>query len=313
MNTASRLLYEYRGRPPVDCVSHAFDCYVCASPSSLGVSVGEWMGANFTGQNRVRSPASSHVCDACVWAMAGKPPHTERMWSHLYSADEYLRVNKGRKAEMRAWLRRPHTGPCFAAIADSGQKHLIPWAPICHERVDVVNFEDRIVEIGDWQLVDDLSEMLTLGATKEEIQRGEYSPRAWTLITPPRLREYEQYLRRLRASGWFDLALWLSQRDEIRVQERIDAERRTKRKPEKQDRRRPARDASGVPPHIEAERSPALGHAPGSDASGSPHDVESGRVGHGDLAQVAVGEPQLGLFGGAPVAGRRGARAGRKS
>ena len=132
-STAPRLLYELRGAPQVPLAEACPEqpCWVCAAPAACGVQVDRWMGSNFTGQNKVRSPESTHVCAACVYVMAGRPPDTFRLTSHLFElGGEYLTPNKGDKPAIRRFLRRQHLGPWFAAIADSGQKHIVPWTPI---------------------------------------------------------------------------------------------------------------------------------------------------------------------------------------
>jgi hypothetical protein len=214
-----------------------------------------WQGASFTGQNRVRCPESTFVCEACVWAMAGKPPDTLRMYSHFVDGRGWRKWNKGDKAAMRDWLRAPKRGEWFAAIADSGQKHVLPWAPINSEAATAprVHFEDRIVTLSsDWSLLDELAELLTLGATKEEIGRGEYGPRAW-LLCGEGLRAFEARWAYERGGGRFDLMVWLAQRDETRVQARMEDERHARRQAKgaaaKQDGRGDSRRARRVPAH----------------------------------------------------------------
>lgn len=256
------------------------------------------------------------VCEACVVVMAGKPPNTERMWSHLVDGDSHVRVNKGNKPTIREFLRGPKAATWFAAIADSGKKHLIPWAPLnVGTRRPLVNFEERIVELGDWSLVDELSELLTLGATKEELGCGDYGPRAWTLCGAEGLRAFEERWSGLRGGGWFDFAVWLAQRDEARVEERLAAEkaakeakkhadREAKRVTKKPDHRRPARSPDRVSQDTGVLGPDALRPNPGPTASRSANDIEPRGVGDGPVAGAAPGRPQLDLFGGDPRARR---------
>src|ERR1700722_3186141 len=204
----------------------AFRCWVCAGAATRGVLVESWLGSNFVGQNRVRCPESTNVCEACVVCMAGRPPDTLRMTSHLVDDCGWLRLNKGGKTEMRAWLRGPKLGDSFACVADTGQKHLLPWAPVNPHgaREYRVLFEERAVTVGDWGLVDDLTTLLTAGATKEEIGRGEYGPRAWDLCGAA-LRRFESAYAGERSGGWFELSLWLAQRDEAAVEARMTEEK----------------------------------------------------------------------------------------
>ena len=210
------------------CGAASGRCWVCAAEMARGALVTKWQGASFTGQNRVRSPASTHVCEPCVWAMAGKPPDTLRMTSHLWAeAEPYLTPNKGGKPVMRAFLRAPHTGAWFAAIADTGQKHIVPWTPInpAGTKRGRVTFEDRAVTVGDWSAMDAAMLLLTAGATKEELLRGEYGPRAWQLCGASIDGFEREHGQRLRGSGWFELVVFLAQRDEAVVAERMDREK----------------------------------------------------------------------------------------
>lgn len=270
--SASQHLHRLMGTHSADCVAAHGACYVCGGSIVRGLPRSRWMGANFTDQNRVAVPVSEWVCEGCVIVMAGRPPDTQRMFSHLVDGEHWLRCNKADKGRMRAWLRAvPKRGPWFAAIADSGQKHLVPWAPINHPSfVGRVNFEGRIITLGDWALVDEMAELLTLGATKEEMSTGNYGPRAWALCGA-RLRAF--IARVEQRSGWFDLALWLAQRDEERVAVRLEAEKETKNarrrgkgKAANPDSGDAARAARGVLPHGAGERSDALGLTPVADA-----------------------------------------------
>lgn len=237
-----------------------FRCWICAGASSRGMRRVSWLGVTFVGQNRVRCPESVRVCEACVVCMAGKPPDTLRMTSHLVDDRGWVRLNKGGKAEMRAWLRGPKSGDWFAAIADTGQKHVLPWTPVnpSGTRVERVLFEERPVTLEDWSLVDEATALLTAGATKEEMGRGDYGARAWQLCGAA-IRVFEGRFGGERGGGWFDLAVWLAQRDELAVEARMsaeketrDAERSRKGKAAKRRDRDAAGDAGGVPTDVGA-------------------------------------------------------------
>jgi len=294
-----------------ECVDiDSFSCWVCGALSQRGMPIHAWMGSNFTGQNRARSPSSSHVCESCVLVMAGRPPDTLRMYTVLCDDRGALKLTKGDKPAIRSWLREPHHGPWFAAVADSGQKHIIPWAPVnVSDRSPLVAFEETTVQIGDWSLVDEATELLTLGATKEELASGQLGPRAWANCGA-RLREFERRFGSLRGGGWFELGVWLAQRDEDRVKERMEkenAERKRKREAANADRRDAARAARRVPRDKPLQCAQALGPDPGPDADRGTNDVECGGVGD----ERAAGAPAQLTFAAAlgldHDAGKRGA------
>jgi len=290
-----------------DCADVAsFACWVCGSPSSRGMPIHDWMGANFTGQNRVRAIDSTHVCESCVLVMAGRPPNTLRMYTVLLDERGAVKLNKGQKPEIRAWLREPHAAPWFAAISDSGQKHIIPWAPINHSDTSpLVAFEEMVVEVGDWTLVDRVAELLTMGATKEELATGMLGPRAWQLCGDT-LHSFERDAGHLRGGGWFELALWLAQRDEEATKKRMEAEgaeRKRKREAANADRRGRAGTAKRVPRDAGVQRTQALGSAPRQDADRGADDGGAGGVGDEHPAGT-----QTGFAFAAPVGLDRDAR-----
>lgn len=254
MISPSQLLHRFIGSPVrPECFDLSGCCWVCGCASTRMVARQDFMGANFVGQNKVRAPSSDHVCESCVVVMSGRPPDTLRMYSHLFDAgrDEYHRLNKGDKPQIRAWLRGWHVGPWFAAIADSGQKHVIPWTPVNPPGASTgtVLFEETLIKLpgpDGWELVDALASLLTDGATKEETARGEYGAGAWGRCATA-IAAFEAQWGGNRGSGWFDLALWLAQRDEATVQARMageKTEREEKKRNAKVDRG-PKRVASG--------------------------------------------------------------------
>jgi len=78
-------------------------------------------------------------------------------------------------------------------------------------------FEETIVIVpgtdDGWRIVDAMTSILTAGATKEEVDRGEYGPNSFARCAFE-IRKFELSYARQRTSPWFDLALWLAQRDE---------------------------------------------------------------------------------------------------
>lgn len=294
-------------------------CWVCGSPARRGLPIKEWMGANFTGQNRVRCVDATHVCESCAVVMSGKPPDTLRMYSVLVEQGQpMLKLNKGQKPAILEFLRRKHCGEWLAGIADSGKKHIVPWSPInppSKAGTGMVLFEDRLVRLGDWSMVEEAMELLTAGVTKEDMLSGEYKPRAWELSAAS-LRAFEAKWKRLRGGGWFELAVWLAQRDEGRTAIRMaeekesrDAKRQRQREAANADRRGAVGNPSGVPAHARSKRAQALGSDSGSDASGRTHDKHTGRVDDesGAVSQVGFSFAEHG--GGSPGLGQLGARA----
>lgn len=314
MLTASQMMHAIDGRKvSPDCSDRdAFDCWVCGGKATRGMPVRKWMGANFTGQSRVRAIKSDTVCEACVVVMSGKPPDTERMYSHLVEGTTHVRVNKGQKPTIREFLRRSHAESWFAAIADSGQKHVIPWA-IVHGagRGGTAMFEDKLVHLPrteeGWSILDRMTDLLTAGATKEEIGSGEYGPRAWSLCAEG-IRAFERDFGGERGGHWFELVVWLAQRDEAIVAARLEAEKEQKKeakraqrggkgKAARPDGGRAVGTARGVSPDAGGERAEALGSTSRPDATGRANRDKSGGVEHRDLPVAEGRGAQFDLFG----------------
>lgn len=245
--------------------------------------------------------------------MSGRPPNAERMWTHLVDGSDHVRVNKGSKPAIRDFLRRVHKHEWFAAIADTGQKHIVPWCPInAPGSSGRVLLEETLVALPDsddgWRIVDVITEALTSGATKEEIGSGEYGSRAWSLLGHDKLRDLERGLSAHRGGGWFDLALWLSQRDEQLVAQRMHAEkvakeakheRRAKRESAKPDRGSHARASKRVPKDARVQRPEALGSVTGSPSVGGEAVGDSRGVADDDDKRTSTGsstEGQLSMF-----------------
>lgn len=311
-------------------------CYVCASPVTRGLATDDWAGASFTGQNRVRCPTALYVCEPCIFVMSrvapvpGRPAKADKkfggnfrnyshMWERAWDSpvfgdddsvrDGYVNASKGEKPLIRLFLRREHAGDWFCAIADSGQKHVIPWVPMNGPgRGGMVLFDEMLIEVPDsFALVDEMTALLTAGATKEEMGNGRYSARTWQLCGGATLRAFENSHAGERHSGWFTLALWLAQRHEETVQRRIDAEKETKtnarrdnkrKMPDAHSRGTPGRK-SGIPGHSPGERAEALGLDRDADEERVEDVCDPGRVGY--VVEETIADPghereQLSLF-----------------
>ena len=140
------------------------------------------------------------------------------MFSHLYSAGKYECANKGDKARILSWLRSPKRGPWFCVIADSGKKHLLPWAVInMHDGLGgTVLFETDTVTIpssdSGWSIVDDCVALLGAGGTKAGILSGDYTVASWKRCASEIL-EFERRHSYSRGSAWFSMCVWLAQKE----------------------------------------------------------------------------------------------------
>lgn len=250
-----QMLYDFIAAPPVPeavTLPVAVLCWICAGTTTRAIPQKDFNGSSYTGQNKVRCPSSPWVCEACVYLhsrttpVPGRPaaPGKKfggnfRNYSHLFERTPegavYENASKGEKPVILAFLRRPKRGLWFGAIADSGQKHVIPWAPVNGPGIaGKVLFDETMVSIPDapgFALVADMAALLTAGAVKGDgpgddtgIATGSYSPVEWTRC-PEAIRAFEARWSAARHGAWFRLALWLAQRDEAAVADRLTASR----------------------------------------------------------------------------------------
>lgn len=326
--TPPQAVYLAGGSPAVPEVKEGFGrCFVCVGQVERGARVVEYFGSNYTDQNRARCPTAEYVCEACVHVQSWVNPPGRvtaegkargfnfRMVSHLFErgwegvqAPEYANATKGEKPLIRSFLERDHGGMWFAAIADSGQKHVLPfvqWNP--RGRSGVVLLDELVVKVpSTLDLVGEMTALLTAGATKEEIESGRYGQRAYALCCE-RVLSFERANASHRGGAWFTLALWLAQRDEEAVAARMAAEKEAKsvkraaeRKPKDTDRGRPARAKKGVPEDKRVQRPEALGPVAGPSQGGSENDGKPGGVGNqaparpSDLRAGQLGIPGFG-------------------
>lgn len=280
VGSAPQLLHRYLGCPkPSDCdVSDVGSCWVCGCGYDSGVDARKWLSGAMTDQNQCRDPDAEYVCSACVYFRArtsevpGRLPGpcskcrgqnaaaclkcegtgknaaggNYRNYTHMFDAGagEYTTASKGEKPTILAFLRREKRGVWFAAIADSGQKHVLPYAPINSAGVEgVVLFDDLLVTVPDaaeWELADAMALLLTAGATKEEIASGRYGSAAWSRCAQT-IRMFEARWRTKRDGAFFTLCLWLSQRNEEVVQARLQEEKLTMKQKKNENAVRAAR------------------------------------------------------------------------
>lgn len=364
----TQIVWRVSGAPAVEgCEDHVGPCFVCVGQMTRGKPVRDWMGSNNTDQNRARCIAATHVCEACCFMhsriapVPGRPPKegkkfggNARNYSHLWEdswdapafgddgtrCPNYANASKGQKPLIREFLGREHKGPWFAALADSGQKHVLPFAPVNGPgRAGRVLFDELLIQIPeDQSLLTDAMALLTAGATKEEIESGQFRPMTFERCAELVLA-FEKRYSAVRGSGWFTLAIWLAQRDEEQVATRLEAEKEAKaaakakakpaRKPKptkttkptkakratkeeapdaERDSERAAEDGdrggtaggeSGVPPEREPEHHEALGDPADASPERSAHDEQPRGVGQPTVpVDAGSGCGQLSLFGG---------------
>ena len=180
-------------------------CYLCGKPATLPLQLKE----SFTAHSSCKIPTSDKMCDRCNAAINGREKllwywnegkgKWSKLWgrslSRLYQGDRLICPtiegdrtegkntfpivkNLPTRAQMRGWLLDPPAAPFTIAIAESGQKHILPWAQRGHDQnYFPVQFELDCLWIDRAQfkvILDAYEFLMVLGFSKTEIDSGQY-------------------------------------------------------------------------------------------------------------------------------------------
>ncbi len=177
------------------------NCYLCGTPGNNPLTLKD----SFTAHSIAKCPESKVLCDRCSWVIPLRcwylNPNKNawgklfsRNWSWLIQGESVLSpIIKGTRgegkdelpivsnlptrAEIRSWLLNPPEPPFTIVVAESGQKHLVPFAQEAYSKEGFpVLFEMDLVYI-DRRFHDALGHfesLMGIGFGKTEILTGEY-------------------------------------------------------------------------------------------------------------------------------------------
>jgi hypothetical protein len=165
MKTAARIVHALAGEPPVEgAASNAFAdtpavCAMCGEVEERTAPADKVLGANFTDRTLFTHPESDRVCWACTATCSGKPPKTFRMWTVVATPGQALPPSQEKAA---SWIGQ-HDGLCLTSkadttpiadtlldppatewvvsIAESGQKHVLPYAQVNRGTSGIIRME----------------------------------------------------------------------------------------------------------------------------------------------------------------------------
>jgi hypothetical protein len=200
-------------------------CKICGQASD-GVSFADWVKPTFTDFDKLQS--GEIVCNACLFffeeaslelarRMGKDKPQRMRNYSHFVVNGEWTPLSKGNKDKMRELLLGD-TFPELAAVADSGQKHVVFRAVrnAPNSKAGWVQFEEQRVFVKPDELrgLLEIVEGLYAGFSKGEIESGEYA--GWRILQfgLPLWDELESKVKAIRGKPIFSLALFLAQRSD---------------------------------------------------------------------------------------------------
>ncbi len=220
------------------------NCYLCGKrESSQPLALKD----TFTSHSIARCPDSKKLCDRCAWVIPLRcwyfNPNKNawgklfsRNWSWLFQGEKVLSPtiegsrgdgrdrlpivsNLPTRMEIRDWLLNPPEPPFTIVVAESGQKHLVPFAQEAYSRdYFPVLFEMDTVYISSQfrEVLESFESLMGLGFGKTEILTGEYRSEnlkncliEWEPI--------ESGLQKIRGSRLFELIAHVAQmpKDEI--------------------------------------------------------------------------------------------------
>jgi hypothetical protein len=200
-------------------------CQFCGKMTD-GIAFLDWVKPTFTDFDKLQ--AGEIVCNDCLFyfqeasqelaAKMGKDkPQKMRNYSHFVINGEWIPLSKGNKVQMRELLLG-ESFPELAAIADSGQKHIVFRAGrnAPGSKAGWVQFEEQKLYLVPEELRDLLTpiEELYVGFSKGEIETGDYA--GWRILKfgLDHWLELENQVKARRGTPIFGLALFLAQRSE---------------------------------------------------------------------------------------------------
>jgi hypothetical protein len=200
-------------------------CKFCGFISD-GISFEKWVKPTFTDFDKLQ--AGEIVCNACLFffdeasaelaeRMGKEKPQRMRNYSHFIVNGEWTPLSKGNKAQMRELLLGD-VFPELAAIADSGQKHIVFRATRnpAGSKAGWVQLEEQKLYLVPDELCGLLVpiEGLYTEFSKGEIESGDYAGYRILKFGLERWLELESQIKSQRGKPIFSLALFLAQRSD---------------------------------------------------------------------------------------------------
>lgn len=200
-------------------------CRFCGADSA-GITFNTWVKPTFTDWDKLLP--GQIACASCLFwfdeasaelaAATGKDkPQRMRNYSHFIVNGRWIPLSKGSKAQMMALLCDTPF-PELAAIADSGQKHIVFRATRNAQggAVGWVQFEEQRLWVDPpvFRTLVEQVEALYVTFSKTEIETGHYLPQRILKFGMEAWYAQEQQIKVWRGKPLFALALFLAQRSD---------------------------------------------------------------------------------------------------
>lgn len=201
-------------------------CRFCGNESTNGEIFDRWVKPTFTDHDKLLT--GDGICDDCLFwfnesstelaAAVGKDkPQRMRNYSHFVLGGEWQPLSKGDKAKMTKLLLAD-SFPELAAIANSGQKHIVFRARRNPRggTAGWIQFEEQAIWLDPnilRSMIDIIEPSLSVFA-KTEIESGQYKPHRIMQYGIEQWRTLETEISPRRGSSLLSLALFLAQKQE---------------------------------------------------------------------------------------------------
>lgn len=201
-------------------------CRFCGQNKEEGQYFSEWVRPTFTDHDKLL-PGEIVCKDCAFWfeessqllaGITGKDkPQRMRNYSHFIVNDKWYPLSKSDKTKMiELLLGEPF--PELAAVAESGQKHIVFRAIRNPQgsRAGWLQFEEQRIWINPLELkslIDTIENGLSV-FSKSELASGNYLPYRIIQFGLSQWQALEAVIKSQRGSLFFQLALFLSQRKE---------------------------------------------------------------------------------------------------
>lgn len=202
-------------------------CRICSKKTTDGMTFTEWVRPTFTDFDKLAS--GDAICADCLFwfdersevlaqRVGKEKPQRMRNYSHFIIRGEWFPLSKSAKRQMKELLLSTPF-PELAAIAESGQKHIVFRARrnTEGEKDGWVQFEENAIFVHRDRLTTILHDIEALYASfsKKEIRTGNYAQYRIMKFGVPEWHILESKVAPARDSLLFRLALFLAQKGAI--------------------------------------------------------------------------------------------------
>lgn len=207
-------------------------CRMCGQLGK-GEVFDKWVKPTFTNYDKLKQ--GSIICNDCLFwfneadanlaKIVGKDkPQRMRNYSHFIVAGQWTPLSKAHKRKMLELISAPNAFPELAVIADSGQKHIAFQARRneAGQSEGWLQFEEGAL----WVVPDKLKALIAVieemkqGFSESAIESADYETAFILKFGFAKWQRLEETIKRHRGTLFFNLALFLSKREDKAVEEK---------------------------------------------------------------------------------------------